>query len=409
LIEKLKELCAQDNTVVVVEHKKDIIQSADYIIDVGPGAGKYGGEILACGTVDEIKNAEHSLTGKYLLSSSLDIKPAAFDIENSDVITLTGARCNNLKDIRVNFPKNCFICVTGVSGSGKSSLVSQTLSPAIMNRLGKGVNEVGEFDSIEGVQDIQEVIHVTQSSIGRTPRSTPATYTGLFDFVREEFSNTPAAQEQGYQKDHFSYNNKSGQCPACNGMGKIQHKMGFMEDIWTTCSACHGKRYKNEILEVTFNGYTIADVLEMEVSEAIPVFTENKKLVKILAILVDVGLGYIKLGQSALTLSGGEAQRIKLAKGLSQSRTNGSIYVLDEPTTGLHLEDIGKLIMIIRKLSRTNTVIAIEHNLQFISQADYIIDMGPVGGDSGGYIVAAGSPYEVMHNESSITGKLLGG
>ena len=408
LVEKLKELCAKDNTVVVVEHKKDIIQSADFIIDVGPGAGKYGGEIVACGTVEEIKNAPDSVTGRYLQDSSFVMQSTAFDMDNSDVIVLTGARCNNLKNINVAFPKNSFICVTGVSGSGKTSLVSQTLSSAMMNRLGKGISEVGEYDSIEGLEDIAEVVHINQASIGRTPRSTPATYTGLFDFLRDIFAKTPEAKERGYQKDHFSYNNKSGQCPACKGMGKVQHKMGFMEDIWTICTACHSRRYKSEILEVYYKGYNIADVLEMEVSEAIAVFTENKKLAKILSVLMDVGLGYIKLGQSALTLSGGEAQRIKLAKGLSQSKTSGSLYVLDEPTTGLHLEDIGKLIEIIKKLRKTNTVIAIEHNLQFISQADYVIDMGPVGGDLGGYIVATGSPYEVMHNANSITGKLLG-
>lgn len=403
LVEKLKELCAKDNTVVVVEHKLDIIQSADFVIDVGPGAGKYGGEIVACGTVDDIKNAKQSVTGKYLHTSDFDVKPAAFELKNRDVITLTGARCNNLKQVTAVFPKNSFICVTGVSGSGKSSLVSQTLSPAMMNRLGKAASEVGEYDTIEGIQDIKDVIHVTQSSIGRTPRSTPATYTGAFDLVRDEFASVSA-----FQKDHFSYNNKSGQCPACSGMGKIQHKMGFMEDIWTTCSTCQGKRYRPEILAVTYQGCSIADILEMEVSEAKSVFTENRKLAKILAVLMEVGLGYLKLGQSALTLSGGEAQRIKLARGLSQSKTSGSVYILDEPTTGLHLEDIQKLVRILKKLGKTNTVIAIEHNLQFISQADYIIDMGPSGGDAGGYIVAAGSPFEIMHAEDSITGKLLG-
>jgi excinuclease ABC subunit A len=408
LVDKLKELCTKDNTVVVVEHKQDIIQSADYIIDVGPGAGKYGGEIIACGTVDEIRNAPQSITGKYLNDGALPMRLGAFDMDARDTITLTGARCNNLKNLSVTFPRNSFICVTGVSGSGKSSLVSQTLSPAILNRLGKGVSEVGEYDSITGLDGIQEVIHVTQSSIGRTPRSTPATYTGLFDFVRDIYAKTPEAKARGYGKDHFSYNSKSGQCPACKGMGKIQYKMGFMEDIWTTCSACQGKRYKEEILEITCKGQTISEVLEMEVSEAVDVFIGNKKLAKILSILMDVGLGYIKLGQSALTLSGGEAQRIKLAKGLSQSKTNGSVYVLDEPTTGLHLEDIGKLIEIIKKLSQTNTVITIEHNLQFISQADYVIDMGPVGGDAGGFIVATGSPWEVMQNADSITGQLLG-
>jgi len=408
LVGKLKELCAKDNTIIVVEHKKDIIQSADYIIDVGPGAGKYGGEIIACGTVDEIKNAPQSITGKYLNNSALDMRPGAFELNSHETIRLTGARCNNLKNLDVAFPRDSFICVTGVSGSGKSSLVSQTLSPAIMNRLGKSISEVGEYDAITGLEDIREVIHVTQSSIGRTPRSTPATYTGLFDFVRSIFAGTSAAEARGYGKNHFSYNNKSGQCPACKGMGKIQHKMGFMDDIWTTCSACRGKRYKEEVLEITHKSHTIADVLEMEVCEAVEVFTVNKKLAKILSILMDVGLGYIKLGQSALTLSGGEAQRIKLAKGLSQSRTSGSVYVLDEPTTGLHLEDIAKLIAILKKLSQTNTVIAIEHNLQFISQADYIIDMGPVGGDAGGYIVATGSPWEVMQNSASITGRLLG-
>lgn len=407
LIDKLKELCQRDNTVVVVEHKKDIIRSADYIIDIGKGAGKYGGDVIAAGSVDAICKSKESVTGKYLNAAEMDIKENKFDINCRDTICLKGARGNNLKNINVSFPKKCFICVTGVSGSGKSSLVSDTLCPAILSRLGKSTESIGEFEAIEGIEDVSDVISITQSPIGRTPRSTPATYTGVFDLIRDEFARTDQAKACGYQKEHFSFNSKSGQCPVCKGMGKVQHKLGFMDDIWTTCSVCKGKRYKNEVIKIKYKGHSISDILDMEVREASVVFSNHKKIIKILSTLIDVGLGYIKLGQSAVTLSGGEAQRIKLANGLRNAQTNHCVYILDEPTVGLHFDDISKLNNIIDKLSKSNTVIAVDHNMGFVRKADYIIDMGPDGGQSGGQIVASGSPYELMCNEKSKTGEML--
>lgn len=407
MISKLKELCHRDNTVVVVEHKKDVIRSADYIIDVGKGAGKYGGEIIASGNLDMICESKDSVTGKYLNTTRMSITEAKFDISCANKILLTGAKSNNLKNIDVEFPKESFVCVTGVSGSGKSTLVSDTLCSAILSRLEKKTEGIGEFDCIEGIDDIYDVINITQSPIGRTPRSTPATYTGVFDFIREEFANTQQAKIQEYQKEHFSFNSKSGQCSVCKGMGKVQHKLGFIDDIWTSCPVCKGKRYKDEIIEIEYKGYSISDILDMEVREASVVFANHEKIIKVLSTLIDVGLGYIKLGQSAVTLSGGEAQRIKLANGLSKTLTNHCVYILDEPTVGLHFDDISKLIGIIKKLSKNNTVIAVDHNLDFISNADYIIDMGPAGGTEGGHIVASGSPYEIMSDKKSITGEML--
>lgn len=410
LIEKIKELRDMQNTVILVEHEKDVIMEADYIVDIGPSAGKYGGEVIACGTVDEIMEDEKSITGKHLKEKVIKLpsrisKPSS---KRYDTISLIGANENNLKNISVDFPLGRFITVTGVSGSGKSSLVSKTLYPAICKKLGKSVDESPQYKDIRGTENIKDIIWVSQRPIGRTPKSNPATYTGVFDLIRNVYAKTDKAKELGYKKDSFSFNSKRGQCSVCNGIGKIKTPMSFMNDIWTECSHCKGKRYREEILDVKYNDYSIADILDMEVSEALPVFSDDKKISAILRMICDIGLSYIKLGQSALTLSGGEAQRLKLAKELSVGGTKDTIYILDEPTTGLHMEDIKKLIFILQSLvDKGNTVIAIEHNMDFIVNSDWVIDLGPSGGDSGGYIVSQGTPEYVSQDNNSITGTML--
>lgn len=407
LIDQLKGLCENDNTVVVVEHKRDVMISADHIIDVGIGAGRYGGNIIASGSVDEIIACSQSLTGKNLTGEGPGLDPISYKTTEAESILLKGASSNNLKGLDVMFPKKGFTCVTGVSGSGKSTLVSDTLAAAILDKLGKDPVALAKYDDILGIDDIDDVINITQSPIGKTPRSTPATYTGVFDHIRDLFGKLEASHALGLKKEHFSFNGKTGACDTCGGMGRIQHKMGLMEDIWTKCQVCHGKRFKSDVLKVTYKGYTISDILEMEVSDALEVFSDHDKIAPYLELLVEVGLSYIKLGQAATTLSGGEAQRIKLAAGLSGKRRGNFLYILDEPTTGLHFEDINKLLNIIKKLSKSHAVIAIEHNPELIAAADYVIDMGPGGGDEGGYIIAKGSPYEVANNPNSYTGKVL--
>jgi excinuclease ABC subunit A len=396
LMDKLKELRDNKNTVVIVEHKMDIIKAADFLVDIGPGAGRYGGEIIAMGTPDEVIADENSVTGKYMSEDNIDIlKESIYDKKVSGEIKLFGAVHNNLKNLDVSFPLNSFICMTGVSGSGKSSLVSDTLAPAIARYLGKNTELTGKYQRIEVPENVKDIIHVTQAPIGRTPRSNPATFTGVFDLIRDLYSGTDSAKEKKFKKEHFSFNSKKGQCAVCGGAGKIQHKSGFMPDIWIRCKSCNGTRYKEEILEIKYKGFNVSEILDMEVSEAVTVFENDKKIQSMLKVLIDIGLGYIKLGQSALTLSGGEAQRIKLAKELCRSDSYNLVYILDEPTTGMHSKDIARLIKIIKKLSVNNTVISIEHNAEFIKHADYIIEMGPAGGENGGHIIAKGTPYEL--------------
>lgn len=418
LIRTIKELKEAGNTIIMVEHEEDIILEADKIIDIGPLAGKYGGLIVAEGTVEEIIENKDSITGKYLrtnknindnfIESSNILKGIAGKKEINDYIKIFGARLNNLKNINVSFPVGVFTCVTGVSGSGKSSLISKTLYPALENSNNNIDNSSFSFDKIEGVEKIKKVINVSQQPIGKTPRSNPATYTGVFDLIRDLYSKKQEAKQREFKKEHFSFNSKKGQCEVCNGNGRICTPMHFMPDIWVKCTHCNGKRYKSEVLDIKHNNKSIADVLDMDVDEALDFFKDEKKIYNIIKMISDVGLGYIKLGQSALTLSGGEAQRIKLAKELSKATSDNVVYILDEPTTGLHFEDIHRLLDIIYRLtSRGNTVIAIEHNIDFIMGADYIIDMGPEGGVNGGYIIATGTPNEVIENEQSITGKFI--
>ena len=409
LINTLKELRDLGNTVIVVEHDPETIEEADYIVDIGPGSGVYGGYITAVGTTEEIKNNPNSLTGKYL-SGRLKIPlPAKRRPPNDDkCLTIYGAKEHNLKNIDVKIPLGLFVAITGVSGSGKSTLIYDILWQAAKNRF-HGSNEyVGKHDRIEGWQHIDKVINVDQSPIGRTPRSNPATYTKVFDLIRELYASTPEAKIRGYDPGRFSFNVKGGRCEACQGEGVVKIEMHFLPDIYVTCEVCGGKRYNKETLSVLYKGKSIADVLDMTVSEALEFFENIPSIRNKLKLLHDVGLDYIKLGQPATTLSGGEAQRIKLSRELSKRDTGKTLYLLDEPTTGLHSHDVAKLIQVLNKLvEKGNTVVVIEHNLDVIKCADWIIDLGPEGGDRGGYIVAEGTPDMVANNEKSYTGRFL--
>mgnify|MGYP005831995189 CR=1 FL=1 len=409
LIKVLERIKNNENTVLVVEHDASTMMAADHIIDMGPGAGIHGGYIVAEGTPKEIMQNPRSETGKYLAELNDKIttgrknrkKPYGF-------IKIKGARCNNLKSIDAAFPLGVLCCVTGVSGSGKSSLVSKTLYPALAGHLNGSGDIPGEYDSIEGLDAVDKIISITQQPIGRTPRSNPATYTGVFDDIRNLFAATAEAKKRGYKQNRFSFNGKEGQCGACSGEGRKCVEMHFMPDIWVECSVCHGKRFNAETLEVTYKGKSVADVLDMNVEDALKFFSDDKKITNVLQTLYDVGLGYIKLGQSALTLSGGEAQRIKLAKELSKTETGKTIYLLDEPTTGLHFSDVKNLLNILQRITGAgNTVIVIEHNPDIMKNADWIIDMGPEGGKAGGNIIARGTPEEVSMIEGSHTGRLL--
>jgi excinuclease ABC subunit A len=408
LLSTLKRLRDLGNTVLVVEHDEETIRSADYVIDLGPGAGTSGGRVVAVGTPQQIVASRQSLTGRYL-SGELSIPvPRVRRPHTGQTLTIVGAREHNLKNIDVEIPLGLFTCVTGVSGSGKSTLVTDILRKALGVRLYGGRERPGEHDKLLGVEWIDKVIDIDQAPIGRTPRSNPATYTGVFSFIRELYALTPDARMRGYQPGRFSFNVKGGRCEACQGDGLIQIEMHFLPDVYVTCDVCKGKRYNRETLEIKFKGASIADVLNMTVEEALRFFENVPRIKEKLQTLYDVGLGYIKLGQSATTLSGGEAQRVKLSRELSRRSTGRTLYILDEPTTGLHFADIQQLLDVLHRLRDTgNTVLVIEHNLDVVKTADYLIDLGPEGGDAGGRVVAAGTPEEVARIKGSYTGQFL--
>ncbi len=408
LLHTLKRLRDLGNTVLVVEHDEETIRSADYVIDLGPGAGTSGGRVVATGTPQDIIASRQSLTGKYL-SGELSIPvPRVRRPHTGQYLTIVGAREHNLKNIDVEIPLGLFTCVTGVSGSGKSTLVTDILRKALEAKLYGGRERPGEHDKLLGLEHIDKVIDIDQAPIGRTPRSNPATYTGLFAFIRELYALTPEARMRGYQPGRFSFNVKGGRCEACQGDGLIQIEMHFLPDVYVTCDVCRGRRYNRETLEITYKGKSIADVLDMTVEEALRFFENVPQIKQKLQTLYDVGLGYIKLGQSATTLSGGEAQRVKLSRELSRRGTGRTLYILDEPTTGLHFADIQQLLDVLHRLRDAgNTVLVIEHNLDVIKTADHVIDLGPEGGEEGGRIVATGTPEEVARVKGSYTGQFL--
>ena len=408
LIDTLKRLRDLGNTLIVVEHDEDTIRAADYIVDIGPGAGVHGGEVVAQGSLQDIINCERSITGQYLSGKKhIDIPEKTRD-GNGNFLKIIGAKQNNLKNIDVEFPLGKFICVTGVSGSGKSSLVNEILYKKTAMVLNHAKARPGKHDDILGLENLDKVICIDQNAIGRTPRSNPATYTGVFNDIRTLFAMTNDAKVRGYGPGRFSFNVKGGRCEACEGDGIVQIEMHFLPDIFVPCDVCKGKRYNRETLEVKYKGKNIADVLDMTVESAMSFFEAQPKIYRKLKTLYDVGLGYIKLGQSATTLSGGEAQRVKLALELSKVQTGKTLYILDEPTTGLHTADVHKLIDVLQKLADAgNTIVVIEHNLDLIKVCDYIIDIGPEGGDGGGTVVATGTPREVSKNPASYTGQFL--
>ena len=404
LLRTLKNLRDLWNTVIVVEHDEDTMLAADYIVDIGPGAGSHGGKVVAQGTAEEIMAVPESITGQYL-SGKKAIPVPEDRREPTGWIKVRGARVNNLKDIDVEIPLGIMTVVTGVSGSGKSSLVNEILYKHLAKSLNRARTIAGDHDGIDGLENLDKVIAIDQSPIGRTPRSNPATYTGVFDMIRALFAGTPDAKAKGYSKGRFSFNVKGGRCEACGGDGIIKIEMHFLPDVYVPCEVCHGKRYNRETLEVRYKGKNIYDVLDMTVEEAVTFFENVPSIRRKIQTLYDVGLGYVKLGQPSTELSGGEAQRIKLATELSRKSTGKTIYILDEPTTGLHFEDVAKLNVILHQLVEGgNTVVVIEHNLDVIKTADYIIDMGPEGGDGGGTVVAKGTPEEVAEVHSSYTG-----
>ncbi|MGN0665627.1 MAG: excinuclease ABC subunit UvrA [Huintestinicola sp.] len=408
LIATLKRLRDLGNTLIVVEHDEDTMRAADHIVDIGPYAGVHGGEIIAEGTVEDIMNSERSITGAYLSGRRKVPVPETRREGNGKFLTVKGARENNLKNVDVTIPLGTFTCVTGVSGSGKSSLVNQIIHKHLAAKLNRAKTRAGKFDSMEGLENLDKVIDIDQSPIGRTPRSNPATYTGVFNDIRELFAGTNDAKMRGYTSGRFSFNTKGGRCEACEGDGIIKIEMHFLPDIYVPCEVCKGKRYNRETLEIKFKGKSIHDVLEMTVDEGVEFFTNQQKIARKLKTLQDVGLGYIKIGQPATTLSGGEAQRVKLATELAKRSTGKTIYILDEPTTGLHTADVHKLIEVLDKLVNAgNTVLVIEHNLDVIKTADHIIDLGPEGGDKGGTIVVCGTPEEVAKCPDSYTGQYL--
>ncbi len=408
LLATLKKLRDLGNTLIVVEHDEDTMYAADQVIDIGPGPGVHGGNVIAQGTAEEIKQIPASITGQYLSGKKKILVPKKRRKSNGKAIEVIGAEQNNLKNINVKFPLGVFTCVTGVSGSGKSTLVNEILYKTVAKEIYGSNEKPGKCKEIKGLEHIDKIINIDQSPIGRTPRSNPATYTGVFDIIRDIFATTNEAKMRGYAKGRFSFNVSGGRCEACNGDGILKIEMHFLPDIYVPCEVCHGKRYNHETLEVKYKGKSIADVLDMTVEEALTFFENIPRIKTKIQTLYDVGLGYIKLGQPSTTLSGGEAQRVKLATELSKKPTGKTLYILDEPTTGLHIADVHKLVNILQRLVDTgNSIIVIEHNLDLIKTADHLIDLGPEGGDKGGQIVAVGTPEQVVRNEQSHTGRFL--
>ena len=408
LLGTLKHLRDLGNTLIVVEHDEDTMRAADFIVDVGPGAGSHGGEIVAAGTLEDIINCPRSVTGQYLSGVKKIPVPTTRRAGNGNFLRIRGARENNLKNVDVEIPLGTFVCVTGVSGSGKSSLVNEILNKTLLATLNHARTRPGLCDGIDGMAYLDKVIDIDQSPIGRTPRSNPATYTGLFNDIRDLFASTNEAKIRGYGPGRFSFNVKGGRCEACCGDGLVKIEMHFLADVYVPCEVCHGARYNRETLEVRYKGKNIAQVLDMTAEEAVDFFENLPKIRRKAQTLVEVGLGYVKLGQSSTTLSGGEAQRVKLATELARVSTGKTIYILDEPTTGLHAADVHKLIEVLQRLVEAgNTVLVIEHNLDVIKTADYLIDLGPEGGDGGGTLVAAGTPEEVAQVPESYTGQYL--
>jgi excinuclease ABC subunit A len=408
LISALLKMRDLGNTVIVVEHDEETIRSADFVVDMGPGAGVNGGHVVFTGTPETLLKTDTSLTGLYLSGKKRIDIPTRRRAGNGNAITITGARQNNLKQIDASFPLGRFICITGVSGSGKSTLILETLYPALSQKLYHSKIRAGDHTAVLGIEHLDKVIHIDQSPIGRTPRSNPGTYTGVFTYIRELFAKTPEARMRGYKPGRFSFNVKGGRCEACEGDGIIKIEMHFLPDVYVACDVCQGKRYNRETLEVRYKGHNITDVLDMTVNQSLMFFGKIRNIRAKLQTLVDVGIGYIRLGQPATTLSGGEAQRVKLARELSKKGTGRTLYILDEPTTGLHSEDIQKLLHVLSRLVEAgNTVIVIEHNLDVIKTADYLIDLGPEGGDAGGRILGCGTPEEIACIPESYTGKYL--
>ena len=408
LIATLKRLRDLGNTLIVVEHDDETIFAADYVVDIGPAAGVHGGNVVFSGTVDKLLKCKNSITGQYLSGKKKIPVPKKRREGNGKFLTVRSAEENNLKNIDVEIPLGEFVCVTGVSGSGKSSLVNGIIHKYLANKLNRAKTVCGKFSTMEGVENLDKVICIDQSPIGRTPRSNPATYTGVFNDIRELFAMTPDAKARGYNSGRFSFNVKGGRCEACEGDGIIKIEMHFLPDIYVPCEVCKGRRYNRETLEVHYKGKSIYDILEMTVDQGVEFFEHLPKIARKLKTLQEVGLGYIKIGQPATTLSGGEAQRVKLSTELSKRATGQTIYILDEPTTGLHTADVHKLIEVLQKLTdQGNSILVIEHNLDVIKSADYVIDLGPEGGDGGGTVVAAGTPEDVAKCEKSYTGQYL--
>ena len=409
LLDSLKGLRDLGNTLIVVEHDEETIREADYIVDIGPGAGVHGGEVVAAGSVEDIIASPDSVTGKYLSGEyKIEVPEMRRAVDADRMLVLKGVRQNNLKGGDVAFPVGVFTAVTGVSGSGKSSLVGEILYPAMANRLMRASLIEGDYDSVEGVEFFDKVIAIDQSPIGRTPRSNPATYTDVFTPIRELFAGLPDAKARGYKSGRFSFNVSGGRCENCHGDGIIKIEMHFLPDIYVPCEVCKGARYNRETLEVRYKGKNISEVLDMTVEEALDFFKNVPRIRSKIQTLYDVGLGYIKLGQSSTTLSGGEAQRVKLATELSKRSTGKTLYILDEPTTGLHTHDVAKLLAILQRLADAgNTIVVIEHNLDVIKVADYIIDLGPDGGGGGGRVIASGTPEEVAKSKTSYTAEFL--